>query len=153
MNDTMSSTDDNSLEALNALDDISPIRSSPPKGTKEHRKETRYRASWGVAIAVEGHDLHEGKIKDISLHGTATILNGRNLKSGISVKLHICIPPLIGPGAPKILIVDGKTSYAIHDADDLRFRVGVTFVKFELASDRAFLEARLTNHHTQVQAG
>lgn len=145
----MNSNDNNSLDMSEAFGDVSPIKSLPPKGSKEHRKEARYRASWRIDVAVEGHDLHDGRIKDISLHGTA-ILNGRNLKPGISITLHIHIPPLTIPGVPKILIVHGKTCYAIHDADNLCFRVGITFVKFELASDRAFLEARLTNHHTQT---
>lgn len=146
----MDSDDNNSLGVSEAFGDVSPIKSSPPKGNKEYRKETRYRASWRIDVAVEGHDLQEGRIKDISLHGTATILNGRNLKPGISVTLHIHIPPLTNTSMPKVMIVDGKTSYTIHDANDLCFRVGVTFVKFELASDSAFLEMRLTNHHTQT---
>lgn len=145
----MISADCAMFDLSDALDDVSPIKSSPPKGTKESRKETRYRASWGIAITFEGHGLYEGRIKDISLHGTS-ILNGLNLKPDTIVKLHIYIPPLTSPGAPRILIVHGKTSYTVHDARNQRFRVGITFVKFERPSDRAYLEELLINHHSQV---
>ncbi len=137
------------FDASDAFGGVSQIKSSPPKGTKETRKETRYKASWEIAIEVEGRDLYEGRIKDISLHGMS-ILNGLNLKPGTIVKLHIYIPPLTGPGAPRILVIHGKVSYTVHDVDKLRFRVGIAFVKFERASDRAYLEERLTNYHSQV---
>lgn len=149
MNYAMSNTDNNFLGELDIFDNVSPIKSSPPQGAKEHRNEIRYRAAWRIFVAIEGHNLHDGRIRDISIHGTA-ILNVRNLKPGTSVTLHIHIPPLNGPGTPRILIAHGKTSYSIHDVDNQCFRVGVTFVKFELASDRAYLEARLTNHHSKA---
>lgn len=137
------------LGVLAAFNDVTPIESLPPQGVKEHRREIRYKASWKIAVTVEGKDLHDGRIKDISLHGAA-ILMGRNLKPNASVMLHIHIPSLAGPDVPKVLRVNGMTSYTVHDASDQCFRVGVYFVKFEMPSDCAYLEARLTNHHSKA---
>ncbi len=85
-----------------------------PQGAKELRKGTRYKALWRIAAIVVGQELHDGRVKDISPHGAA-ILIARNLNPQISVSLNIYIPPLVGPGAPKILIVHGMTSHAIHE--------------------------------------
>ncbi|CAH1083903.1 PilZ domain-containing protein [Candidatus Nitrotoga sp. 1052] len=145
----MISIENDTPAVLDAFDDVSPIKSSQPQGVKELRKGTRYKASWRVAAIVEGQDLHEGKIKDISIHGAA-ILVGCNLNHRTSVTLHIYIPPLAGHGAPRIMIVHGITSHAIHDAYDQCFRVGIAFVKFELASACAYLDARLTKHHLEA---
>ena len=120
-------------------------RSLLSQNVREHRKEDRYRVAWKVAIAVEGQGVHDGRIRDISLHGAA-ILNVRNLKPESYVTLCIHMPSLVCIGVPKILIVHGITSYSVHDASNLCFRIGVAFVEFELPSDRACLEERLKNH-------
>jgi len=145
----MINTDDDPLGILNDIGDVSPITSLPPPGVKEHRNETRYSAAWKVTIAADGLGSHDGRVRDISLHGAA-ILIGRNLKPGISVTLHFHMHSLTGPGAPKILVVHGIICYTTHDANALCFRVGVTFSKFETASDRVYLEDRLTNHHSRA---
>ncbi|MDX8380068.1 MAG: PilZ domain-containing protein [Gallionella sp.] len=131
------------------ISDVLPIHASPPSGTEEHRNENRYRASWKIFVSIEGTDLQEGKIKDVSLHGAA-ILNERNLMHGTHLTLPIHIPSLMGYGVPRIRIVKCRTSYSIHDADNICFRVGVKFVEFNKSSDRAYLEARLTRHHSKV---
>jgi len=146
----MINTDNDPLGVLGALEDVSPIKSLPHLGGKEQRKEIRYRASWRITVAIEGNASYDGKVRDISMHGAA-ILIGRNLKPGLSVTLHIHIPSLsLHPDAAKILIVHGKTSYTVHDANDLSFRVGISFVNFELESDRNYLEDRLTKHHSKA---
>jgi hypothetical protein len=137
------------LGVLDASADVSPVLSLPPHGVKEHRNETRYMASWRVSVFIEGHDLHYGRVKDISLHGIA-ILNGLNIKPGTNVTLNIHISSLTTPLKPKALVVHGITSYAVHDAGHLCFRVGIVFVKFAPATDRAYLEERLTNHHSKA---
>jgi len=133
---------------LAAFDDVSPIESPPPKGVKEHRKETRYKAAWKIDVVVEGQELHDGKIKDISLHGAA-ILIGRNLKPGTKVTLNTHIPPL-NSGVKKVLTVYGKTLYTVHDSSDLCFRIGIRFDEFKMESDRDYLESRLTNYHPKA---
>lgn len=149
----MISTDDDPFGILNSgssgvADDVSEIESLPPAGSKEHRNEIRYKASWRIAVSIGDQYLHDGRIKDISMHGAA-ILNGRNLKPGTSVTLHIHIPPLTRSSAPKTVIVHSKTCYAIHDSNNQCFRLGITFVTFAQESDRAYMEDRLTNHHVK----
>jgi len=119
------------------------------QNAREHRKEDRYRVTWKVAIAIDGHGVHDGRIKDISLHGAA-ILNVHNLKPETYVTLYIHIPLLVCTGVPKILTVHGITSYSVHDVANLCFRVGVTFVEFELASDLTYLEERLKNYYSNA---
>ena len=145
----MISIDNDTPAVLNAFDDVSSIKSSQPQGVKELRKGIRYKASWRIAAIVEGQDLHEGRIKDISIHGAA-ILVGCNLNPHTSVTLQIYIPALAGPGVPKIMIVHGMTSHTVHDVYDQCFRVGIAFVKFELASACAYLDARLIKHHSKA---
>ena len=143
------------FDALNVLDNMPPVKSTPPQNikplqsVKEQRKEARYMVSWRAAISVKGRDSYYGRIKDISLCGAA-ILNELNLKNDTSVALNIHIPILNKCGESKILIVHGKTTYSVYDANRLCFRVGIAFVKFELESDRAYLEKHLKNHHVEL---
>ena len=145
----MGKSENDPLGVLGTVGDISPIHSLPPRGKKDLRSEIRYMAAWRVAVSLEGRDFHYGRIRDISLHGAA-ILIGRNPKPGTKVMLHIHLPSLTGPGASKILKVTGSAAYSVRDANSQCFRVGITFVKFELLSDRDFLEDRLVNHHSKV---
>lgn len=145
----MGKAENDPLGLFGDVGDLTPVVALPPQGVKEHRNEARYKASWRTAIAIEGHDYIYGRIRDISLHGTA-ILNGLNIKPGASVTLNIHIPTLTTPCAPKVLVVHGATSYTVHDAEHLCFRTGITFIKFESAIDCAYLEERLTNHHPKV---
>lgn len=145
----MPSDNNDPFGELSVFGDVSPIKSFPSQGGKEHRREPRYLAAWRVVVVVEGQAAHDGKLRDISPHGAA-ILIGRNLKPNISVTLHIYMHSLTGHVASKILIVHGVATYTVHDVYYLRFRVGITFVKFELTSDQAYLKDRLTNHHSKA---
>ncbi|MDO8465821.1 MAG: PilZ domain-containing protein [Gallionella sp.] len=145
----MTNDDNDPLGVFGAIDDVSPIQSLPLQDGREHRKETRYRVTWKVDIAVEGQELHDGRINDISLHG-ASILLGRNLKADTKVTLRIYIPSITGPYPPTVLTVHGMTRYTVHDSEDLLFRVGIAFAEFEMVSDRGYLNARLTNHHLEI---
>lgn len=147
----MANIDNDPLGVLGtpASADVSPIKSSPPRGSKEHRKETRYKAAWKTGVTIQGGGLLEGKIKDISLHGAA-IMIGRNIKPRTELTLHIHIPSLAGPAAPKIMTVHGIAAYTVHDGNEQCFRVGISFVKFEPASERNYLEARLVKHHMKI---
>lgn len=59
----MISIENDTPAVLDALEDMSSIKSSQPQGIKELRKGTRYKASWRVAAIVEGQDLHEGRTR------------------------------------------------------------------------------------------
>lgn len=128
---------------------ISPVNSLPPKCGKEHRRETRYMVSWRAALSVDGKNFHYGRLKDISMHGAA-ILNDLNVKPGLRVTLNIHIPTLDRSCESKVVIARGITAYTVCDAEHQYFRVGVSFVEFGQASDRAYLEERLINNHVQV---
>lgn len=134
---------------LSAIGDVSPVSSSPPKGSKEQRQETRYLASWRVAICVDGRDPHYGRVKDISLCGAA-ILNEVNIRPGTRLTLNILLPTLDRAREPRVLTVHCMAVYTAYDADHLCFRVGVSFTRYEQAPDRAYLEKRLTNYHVAV---
>ena len=145
----MITVDDDPLGVFDTPSEVVMIESLPPSSSREHRKEPRYRATWKVSISVEGENTQDGKIKDISLHGVS-ILIGRNFKTGSKTTINLYLPSLTGPAAPKIAMVHGIVVYTIHDADKLCFRVGINFVKFEPASDRGYLNERLSNHHIKI---
>jgi hypothetical protein len=145
----MADIDNDPLGVFGAPAEVTPIESLPPPGDSEHRRETRYRATWKVDVAVEGENLHDGRLNDISLHG-ASILLGRNLKTDTKVTLHIYIPSITGPYPPTVLTIHGMTRYTVHDSDDLLFRVGIAFIEFDMVSDRGYLNARLTSHHFEI---
>ena len=136
------------LAMLDTFDDALPNKSPSPQNARGHRKETRYKVAWRVAVLVGGLNPYYGRVKDISLDGA--VLNELNLKCGASVMLNIHIPALNGSCDSKIMSVHGKTIYTVYDADRMCFRVGVTFVRFEQESDRAYLVERLINHHIAV---
>jgi len=142
MNDGL---DDNKSPA-----EVSQITASPPQGTREQRQEPRYRAWWKIMITIQGEGTHKAQVKDISQHG-ASVLVGRNLNPSTKVTLTIDIPVLVGRGTPKTVVVHGMIVYTIHDSENMAFRVGIRFDKFDVPSDRGYLEARLTNHHQTIR--
>lgn len=144
----MNNDNDDLLGMLGTSIGVPPVKSPPPGNARYHRKEGRYMAAWKIAVAAEGQGQHNGKLRDISLHGAA-ILVECNLKPQTRVTLHIHVPSLEGR-APKILVIHGATTYTVHDMHSLRFRTGISFAKFDVASDQAYLESRLTNHHSKV---
>ena len=48
------------------------------------------------------------------------------------------------------MTVSGKIVYAVYDGNKQRFRVGINFLNFNLASDLAYLDERLTRHHLEI---
>jgi hypothetical protein len=145
----MNDTELDPLCLLTAFDEVLPIKSLPPQGTKEHRQQIRYMVSWKAAVTAEGQDLHEGKVRDISLHGAAILLD-RNFQPGTRITLHIQVPFLNSYSAQKTLTVHGQTSYTVHDANSHCFRTGIAFTGFELESDRVYLEERLTKYQSRA---
>jgi len=129
----------------------SPIAgATPPASTdapkrKESRSEIRIHVRWHVDIFIDGQIVYHGFVKDISLKG-ADIFLDHNLQNAKSAKLHIHVPPLHVTDEHHIVEVSGKIIYATHDNDELLFRTGIKFIKFNLDSDSAYLQSRLANH-------
>lgn len=136
-------------DRLQAPGEASPSDLSSREGGKEQRRETRYMVSWRAAVSVDGQNFHYGRLKDISLHGAA-VLNDFNVKPGTRITLKIHIPTLNLSRESKVMMVSGVTAYAVYDTDRRCFRIGISFVRFEHASDSAYLEERLTNYHVKV---
>jgi len=137
------------LAMLDTLDEVSPNKSPSPPAIKEHRREARYKTQWRVAIAIEGNNLIYGRIRDISSCGAA-LLSEININPSASVKLKIYLPTLLAPCEPRVMVVHGRASYCVHDAEHLCFRSGISFVKFESAADLAYLVDRLASCHVRV---
>lgn len=147
----MKNIDNDPFDIGGAFDDeVTPVEASPPEGTREHRQEPRFKARWKIIVIIQGENFHDGQIKDISANG-ASILVERNLRPGTKVILCIDIPSLTGHGKPRTIVVHGKIVYTVHDGEHLTFRAGIHFSKFNLASDRSYLEARLTEHHQTIR--
>ncbi len=73
-----------------------------------------------------------------------------NFELGMEVELHILMPVQSNGSAQKILIVHGKVCYSTHDSKYFCFRVGISFYKFEVASDRDYLINILTTRQTVI---
>ena len=114
----------------------------------KNRKAIRYKASWRIAIAVDGQLLREGRIKDISANGVG-VLFSNNIMAGLPLTLHILVPAL-GAHEQKIIIVHAKTRSTVHDSSHHCFRVGISFEKFEMVADREFLAKRLETSHREL---
>ena len=99
---------------------------------------------WHADVLVDGHDVSHGFVKDISMHGAKLFLD-HNLQNVKQVRLQIHIPPLQATAAPHVIEVTAKVSDTIYDSDEEFFRSGVTFIKFLLESDSAYLESRINN--------
>lgn len=126
-----------------------PAPFSLPKLGKEHRTVQRYLVKWRVTASVDHQGLHHGHLKDISTKGAAVLLE-QNLQSVDFIKLHIYVPPPAPSRIPCIIEVVGKVVYSIYDAKDLRFRIGINFLKFATEHDPIFLADHLESRALTV---
>ncbi|MFZ2300729.1 MAG: PilZ domain-containing protein [Gallionella sp.] len=122
-----------------------------PSGTadtrphEEQRIEPRVHVRWHVDVFVEGQAVYHGFIKDISSKG-ADVFVDHNFQNVKFVKLLIHVPPLSATEDHHVIDVSGKVIYAAHDSEELLFRIGINFLKFNLESDQAYLRSRLAKH-------
>jgi len=141
------------IKARNAPDLSSDVAKAisliPAARDKESRKAPRFRVKWRIEIHIDEQGMFTGFVKDVSTTG-ASIYLGRNLQAVKFVTLHICITPFDTTSKPRIVVVFVKIVYTVYDSEEHLFRAGVTFLKFNSESDLAFLEARLTNHHVEI---
>lgn len=153
----MSNLNENIIDLINGTPaDLLPQRAkaSPTartaiQGSKEHRSAQRFYVKWRAVAFIDAQSQHHGFIKDISAKGAAVFLE-RNLQSLEFIKLHIHVPPSHTLKAPRIIAVYGKIIYTTHDRNELLFRAGISFLKFDSEHDPAFLETYLANHQTRI---
>ncbi len=150
----MSKSNENTIDLISGTPaglSPQPAKASPSsaQGSKEHRSVPRFYVKWRAIAFIDAQSQHHGFIKDISTKGAAVFLD-RNLQSLEFIRLHIHVPPSHTSNAPRILNVYGKIVYTTHDINELLFRTGITFLKFDSEQDPAFLETYLTNYQTRI---
>jgi len=97
---------------------------------------------WHADILVDGHDVYQGFVKDITMEGVHLFLE-HNLQNSKFVKLHIHIPPLANTSPHSVIEVTGKIMSTIYDSSEDFFRSAIHFLEFTRESDKSYLQARL----------
>ena len=126
-----------------------PIAGTTPSDSTDARKYREFHEAahphykWHAEVLVDGHDVYQGIVKDISIKGLNLILD-HNLQNAKFVKLHIHVPPLDIGSPHHILEVTGKITFAVYDSVEGSFRSGISFLEFTLESDRAYLNSLLS---------
>jgi len=114
----------------------------------EGRKAPRYRVKWHADILIGNHSKHHGFINDISTVGASIYLN-HGLPQ-IKSTLHIHVPPLSATSKPYVIKVSGMIVYVVYDGEKQLYRAAINFLKFNVESERALLDERLTKHQTKI---
>lgn len=124
-------------------------KSVPATTSRQTRQKTpRFRVRWHVDILMDGHNIFDGLINDISTAG-ASILLAHNVHP-LKPTLRIHIPPLCSTSKPHFMEVSGKTVYMVYDGGKQLYRASISFTKFHAQTDMAFLEERLNKHHSRI---
>jgi len=130
------------------IDDGVSIANTTPTASADARKfsdipnEPHPHFKWHAEILVDGHDVYQGIVKDISMKGFNLILD-HNLQKSKLVKLHIHIPPLDISSPHHVLEVSGKISSTVYDSGEKAFRSGISTIQFTLDSDQKYLQSLL----------
>ncbi len=133
-----------SAEAISSEVITTDVHSSPFNPGNEQRREPRFHVHWHVATELDKHGICLGFIKEISIQG-ATLYLDHDLIKVKKIILEIQVPALQPHTAPHILAIDCQVIYAIHDSDEQMFRTGIHFDKFQVESEKDFLDHRLKN--------
>jgi len=136
----MQSIDKLEFDVMNVLQDALPAKTLAPTVIDDRRQDERYSVNWRITIMVDGQS-HEGRLKDVSLHGAAILIH-RSINPNIIFTLNIHLPPL-QPGLKKVITIRCVTCNTVHDSRDQCFRIGVSFKQFKLPSDLVSLEERM----------
>lgn len=126
------------------------VGNTPALSDTELRSEPRFRVKWHATVLLRGNAAYHGIVKDISIKGAAILLE-RNLQEVKLVTLHLHVPPFDAIGVARIVKMEGKLIYSVHDHDELFFRAGFHFIKFKSESDLNHLRSRLTNLHVEIK--
>jgi hypothetical protein len=149
---TMSVAGSNALETSDDIDAM--LASFAPKATSsaaeknEDRKAPRFRVKWHADILVDERSIYHGFLNDISTVGASIYLN--NNVHPIKPTLRIHVPPLSLTAKPHIIEVTGKTLYVVYDGGKQLYRASINFLSFRVESDLAYLDERLTRHHSKI---
>jgi len=98
---------------------------------------------WHAEVLVDGHDVYDVLVKDISMKGLNLVLD-HNLQNSKLVKLHVHVPPPTSSSPHHVLEISGKITSTVYDSAEESFRSGVIFTEFTLESDRALLQSLLS---------
>ena len=126
-----------------------PIVDATPTAIADQRKfrdihnESHPHFKWHAEVLVDGHDVFQGIVKDISMLGLNLVLD-HNLQNSKLVKLHIHVPPLDTSSPHHVLEVSGKITSTVFDSGEEAFRSGISFIQFTLDSDQTYLQSLLS---------
>jgi hypothetical protein len=121
-----------------------PANPMPPSpGTLQNFQPPHHHFKWHVDVRVDGHDVYQGFIKEITLEGTHLFVE-HNLQNAKFAKLHIHIPPVANATLHPVVEVSGKIISTIFDSSEDCFRSAIHFQEFTLESDRIYLQSRLS---------
>ena len=130
------------------LTSLSPAKSAGDNKSKGQSKVSRFRVKWQADLIAKDRSAHHGFINDISTLGASIYLNSNLYPERPT--LHIYVPPLSSTFKPHVIEVAGRTVYVVYDGEMQLYRVAVNFLRFNLESDREFLENRLTKYQLKI---
>ena len=124
--------------------EITPSASHESKAQPVPHDTPHPHFKWHADVMVDGHDVYQGYVRDISMHGLHLYLD-HNLQNAKLVKLHIHVPPLLVTSPHRTLEVTGNITANIYDSVEDEFRSSINFIAFTLESDRIYLQSRLAD--------
>jgi hypothetical protein len=130
------------IEAAGGVAKAAPAAPAIARKYEDSHSEPHPHFRWHADVLVDGHDVYQGMVKDISMKG-ANLLLEHNLQNAKLVKLHIHVPPLDVTHPHDVLEVSGKILTTVYDSSEDEFRSAISFLQFTLESDRTYLQSRL----------
>ncbi|WP_283745440.1 PilZ domain-containing protein [Sideroxydans sp. CL21] len=123
--------------------DVIPTATADQRKTRDIHDEPHPHFKWHAEVRVDGHDVFQGIVKDISMKGLNLVLD-HNLQNSKLVKLHIHIPPADISSPHHVLEVSGKITSTVFDSAEEAFRSSISFIQFTLDSDQTYLQSLLS---------
>jgi hypothetical protein len=97
---------------------------------------------WHVDVLVDGHDVYQGYIREITIKGGDLFLP-HNLQHSKQVKLHVHVPPLSDASPPRVLEMTARVLSSVYDSRADYFRAEIAFLAFTFESDKTYLQTRI----------
>lgn len=130
------------------LASILPRNTPVAADRNSRRKAPRFRVRWHADILIDGRNIDHGFVSDIFTDGACVYLN--NNVHPLKPTLRIHIPPLNSTSRPHIIEVSGKTVYIVYDGDKQMYRASISFTRFRVETDVAYLDERLNKYHPRI---